>query len=121
MSPGYQATQAVHAAVSYAVQNHREVSKWDRGGHLVVLTVPDEDDLRWLTDDLGQYHYIFPQEFREPDIYDELTAIAFLCDKKIPEIAKLPLALASPDDPRFLREREIRDSLRIIEGGESNE
>lgn len=121
LSPGYQATQAVHAAVQYAVQHHLDISKWNRGGHLVVLAAPDEDDLQWLSWDLGRYWYIFPEEFREPDIYDELTAIAFLTDKKIGDVARLPLALQSADDPRFLREKEIRDSLRIIEGGESND
>jgi hypothetical protein len=112
LSPGYQATQAVHAAVQYAVEHHIPTRRWNRGGHLVVLAAPDEWELKILAEDLFTYYRITCEWFEEPDIDDELTAIAFMTDKKIAEVSRLPLALATPTDPRFLREREIRDSLR---------
>lgn len=99
-------------AVHFATKHPQETRQWNDGGHLVLLTVPDEASLGFLSWDLKENHGIDATFFEEPDIDDEVTAIAFLTDCKPKEISKLPLALATPDDPRFLREREIRNSLR---------
>jgi hypothetical protein len=111
LSPGYQATQAVHAAVQYAVEHHAKASEWNDGGSLVVLAAKNESKLHSIGYDLEDSG-ISLERFREPDIDGELTAIAFLSARKPEVLSKLSLALSTPTDPRFLREREIRDSLR---------
>lgn len=63
--------QAVHAAVGFVLENDTD---W-RNGTLVCLGAKDEDQLLQLKESLdGRVCF----EFREPDLENQLTAIAVL-------------------------------------------
>ena len=74
----YQAVQAGHALAEYLLQTPS--TEWNNGT-LVYLGVNDEEELAYQRDRLA-LRSITHVEFREPDIGDELTAIAAVCDGK---------------------------------------
>ena len=74
LSKSQQAVQAGHALAEYLLK--RPDTQWDNGT-LVYLAVKDEKVLKDLTDQL-EYDNIDSIKFTEPDINDELTAIASL-------------------------------------------
>jgi hypothetical protein len=78
LSKSQQAVQGGHAVAEYLLRDRS--SFWDNGT-LVYLAVDDEEDLKsW-----GEiFHIMYAEyaEFREPDINNELTAIAALLDKE---------------------------------------
>lgn len=72
MKPQYQAVQAGHAVAEYLLKCPQVV--WDNGT-LVYLGVKNQFQLkRWATK--LKDNYIFCAEFREPDMNNEVTAIA---------------------------------------------
>ncbi len=84
----------MHAAVEFSVSDPDTASRWHRESNfLVVVSVPDEGALEGLlrrAEEAGvQAHPV-----REPDIGDELTAIAFEPGPGAKRLcAELPLAL----------------------------
>jgi peptidyl-tRNA hydrolase len=96
LSPGYQATQAMHAALDFSVQHPDIVREWNfHSNTLVVLAVPNEDrllDFAKTAESWGVAHTLF----LEPDIGHEATALAIQPSPVTSTIcAKLPLALKS--------------------------
>lgn len=92
---GLQAAQAVHAAVEFAVSDPGVATRWHQESNfLVIVSVPDEGALTELLLHAVEKAGVQAYSVREPDIGDELTAVAFepgpgarrLC-------AELPLAL----------------------------
>jgi hypothetical protein len=69
LPPGVQAVQAVHAALAYAASGHYVPET------LALLGVRDELDLCWLLD-AAEEAGVPAVPFREPDLGDELTAVA---------------------------------------------
>jgi len=103
LDPGDQLAQAVHAAFAYGNTDPQGVDAWIHGeNNVVVLAVPSEQELARLAAkihaDMGALHV----EIREPDLADELTAIAV---EQSAErlLSSLPLALG-----RRLLERRFR-------------
>lgn len=76
LSPGSQAVQASHASIEFIYQ-HPEISKewYDISKYLVFLSVKNQDELIELTKKLSQNGILF-SKFYEPDLEDELTAVA---------------------------------------------
>lgn len=85
--------QACHAVVRYgeSVKNNpEELEKYEKWANnhetLIVLnggtTNPVEGTLNQLAEDLNN-NGIYITEFREPDLGNQLTAIAFLCDERV--------------------------------------
>ena len=74
LSKSQQAVQGGHALAEYVLLNRD--TEWDNGT-LVYLSIRDETELKDLTKKLecDRIHHI---TFREPDIGDQLTAIASL-------------------------------------------
>ena len=73
----YQAVQSAHAAIQFQ-HEHPELSKlwYNQSNYLALLTVSDElslEQLIWKAQAKGIKHSIF----REPDIGNEITAVAF--------------------------------------------
>ncbi len=94
MSPGAQATQAAHAAIDFCFE-HREVAgEWHTSSnYLGLLSAVDEMDLILLTQ-LADKRGVKYTTFREPDMGDSLTAIAFeACDQARRLCSSLPLLL----------------------------
>ena len=80
LSPSYQAVQAGHAVAEWLLQNHQG-SEW-KNNTLIYLGVKDLDDLNHWIEKL-KYKNIEFSAFKEPDIGNEITAIACLDDGKL--------------------------------------
>ena len=94
LPPGLQAAQAVHAAVEFAVSDPSTATRWHRESNfLVIVSVPDEGALTELLL-RGVEAGVQVHSVREPDIGDELTAVAFEPGAGARKLcAELPLAL----------------------------
>lgn len=92
MPPGDQGTQSIHAASSFAVDYPELHRTWHLNGkNLIWLAAPDEAALRALFDHLT----VEKSYFAEPDMGDELTAVAFSgAARKL--VSSLPKALKDP-------------------------
>ena len=77
LSKSQQAVQAGHALAEFLLKNKTE---WDNGT-LVYLSVPDKDILKCLTLKLKKDNIAYTK-FVEPDLGNELTAIASLGNNK---------------------------------------
>lgn len=94
LSPGYQATQAAHAALDFAVGYPALTKAWhDSSNYLVVLAAEDEAELLRLADlawDRGLQYSCFV----EPDLNNETTAIVIEPGEATSKLlANVPLAL----------------------------
>lgn len=94
LEPGYQAVQSMHALRQFTAE-HPEIDKawFDNSNYLGLLSVSNEEELIRLTKkaaDLGIEFSIF----REPDIDDQVTAIAIAPGPKSKKLCShLSLAL----------------------------
>ena len=96
ITPGYQAVQAAHAAIEFQ-HNHPTIAKeWHEcSKYLVFLSIPNEQCLKDLIvkADAKQIKY---SVFREPDIDNEITAVAFEPSEAAKKLcSKYPLMLLS--------------------------
>jgi peptidyl-tRNA hydrolase len=72
----YQAVQAAHAAIDFQHAYTHEAKEWHKSSnYLIFLTVENEDELKKLILKSAE-RYIKLTPFREPDIDNELTAVA---------------------------------------------
>ena len=76
MGPGYSAVQAGHGAIEF-IYEHPEIAKdwYNISKYLVFLSTNNQENLLELADKLSQKGILF-SKFYEPDIGNELTAIA---------------------------------------------
>ena len=72
----YQAVQSGHAGIQFQ-HEHPEIAKhWHtNSNYLIFLSVKNEFELKKLID-IAELHDVKHSIFREPDIGDEITAIA---------------------------------------------
>lgn len=94
LTPGYQAVQAAHAAIEFQ-HEHPEIAKnWNtHSKYLVFLTVENEEALKFYLEKI-KYKDLKHTIFREPDIDDQITAVAIepgVMTQKL--TSNLPLAL----------------------------
>lgn len=76
LTPGQQAVQASHAAIDFCFKNQEISRNWHiNSNYLIFLSVKDEDELRLLSQKLRDKEILFT-EFYEPDLDNQLTAIA---------------------------------------------
>lgn len=77
ISIGYQATQGAHSLVQFQYEHPVKASAWyKQSNYLAFLTVTNEEELEKLirkAEAKGITHSVF----REPDIGNEITAVAF--------------------------------------------
>lgn len=94
LSPGYQAVQPAHALAEFAMTYPEIFADWHKNHkNLVILSVPSEAALQELFT-IAQERGIKGVDFREPDINDELTAIALEpSDETYKLVSSLSLAL----------------------------
>ncbi len=94
LDPGYQAVQGQHAAIDFILE-HPEISKhWHKvSNYLGFLSVENECQLFKLLEWAAALDIKFTM-FKEPDIDNELTAIALEPGEKTKRLCShLPLAL----------------------------
>ena len=86
--------QAVHASFAFYHDHPKLTADWLRvSNYLVIVSVPDENQLLALIEAAGR-HGIKRTAVREPDVHDEVTAVAFEpTDAARRLTANLPLAL----------------------------
>lgn len=76
LSPGQQATQSCHAAFQFAYEHPVLFRRWfEQSTYLVLLTVADEEALVRHAH-LLQDHQQALSEWHEPDMGNQLTAVA---------------------------------------------
>ncbi len=94
LHPGYQAVQSAHAAVDFQHQYPDISKKWNKeSNYLIILSVENEEQLLLFLEKV-KYRDIKYTEFREPDIDNQLTAIAIEPGENSRKLtSKLPLAL----------------------------
>jgi hypothetical protein len=88
----YQSVQAAHAAIDFQHAFPHEAKQWhDSSNYLIFLTVENEDELKRLILKSAE-RCIKLTPFREPDINNELTAIALQpCEATRKLTSSLPL------------------------------
>lgn len=94
LSPGLQCAQVAHAAFQFAYEHRPLAAQWlKESNFVVILSVEDESRLI----DFGrsvEAHNIPVTWFTEPDIDDQITAIALAPSPRTVELcAELPLAM----------------------------
>lgn len=76
MSPGYQGVQSIHAAMQFAFEHPETNREWfHKSNYLGFLSVANEKELERLIE-RARAHEIKFSIFREPDVGDQITAIA---------------------------------------------
>lgn len=76
LAPGYQLVQSVHAAFDFSLEFPEITKDWNtQSNYLACLAAKDEPDLFKLISKLEQRE-IPHKIFREPDIDDQVTAVA---------------------------------------------
>lgn len=94
MEPGYQAVQSIHAAIQFKFE-HPEISlNWfEKSNYLGLLSVANEGELIALIEQATEKG-ISLSVFREPDIDNQITAIALAPGPQSKKLcSRLPLAL----------------------------
>lgn len=90
LPPGLQTAQAVHAAVAYVQEFPDRSAEWhDTSNNVVVLTKPDEVSLSALGYQLSAATDV--AWFTEPDLDDQLTAVAAIGQDARRICSNLPL------------------------------
>ena len=94
LRPGLQAAQACHAVTDLILQFPEQAKQWrDESNYLIVLSVADEAELCELAIELARTDMAWCK-FREPDLNNQLTALAVLPHKYAEAFMRnLPLAL----------------------------
>lgn len=94
ISPGLQCAQSVHVAFSFAYEHNEATKNWmSQSNYIAVLNCKNEESLYDLIDSAKKENIKF-SIFREPDINNEITAIAIEPGQKSKELTgKLKLAL----------------------------
>ena len=77
LAPEQRAVQSVHAAINFVFEHPARASPWfHNSNYLLLRQTPDKESMRrliWKAEELG----IACTPFREPDLENALTAIAF--------------------------------------------
>lgn len=115
----YQVPQSNHAAMEFAAQYPTEFSEWHKKSNsIIILNCQSERKLIEFSQKLRDKNIKF-SEFREPDIGDELTAIAICPGPEIKRLCSgLPLAgkrINEGAEGRLNRKFEVMDAMKACE------
>lgn len=90
---GYQAVQASHASIEFQHEYPREAKEWhNTSNYLIFLTVKDKKALKNLLIKAAKKGITKTTPFNEPDLNNELTAIAFAPSEEVRKLtSSLPL------------------------------
>jgi Peptidyl-tRNA hydrolase PTH2 len=95
LAPGLRAAQGGHAAFAFALEHPRVMKRWNNS-YLIFLEVDDHHALRTLLRQT-QLAGLTTSEWHEPDLDDQLTAIAIAPSESSKLLcAGLPLMLHEP-------------------------
>jgi hypothetical protein len=107
LSAGYQTAQIAHVVADFIQANPEIASTWHNiSNSIIVLEAEDAEALSKLQED-GRKRGITITEFREPDLGDEITALAFAPgDDTRKFLSNLPCAGKKLKNQQALRDRE---------------
>jgi hypothetical protein len=89
----YQIPQAMHAAMEFSQQFREECKSWHSKSNSVIVLAAKDDRELWLFSEKLRKEGLTFSEFREPDIGNELTAIAVVPNDRVKKLcSNLPLA-----------------------------
>lgn len=110
LSPAYQAVQASHAVADFIFQHKELANVWHNiSNYIIFLSVQDETELYAVPKALRGLNISFTA-FTEPDLGNELTAIAIAPGDKAEEYCRqFGLALSERD---MLKKESIRRSYK---------
>lgn len=109
LSAGYQTAQTAHVVAEFIMQQPKTAQKWHEVSNSVIVLETENaeslHDLKTSAENQGITVVIF----REPDLGDEITALAFEPGEKTREfLTHLPCAGRNLKDQKALRDREKR-------------
>ena len=109
LSAGYQAAQSVHVMAEFALNHPDTARTWYKNSNsLIILEAKNAQELSELQEKAIS-RGITVQEFREPDLGDEITALAFAPSANTRKLlSNLPLAGKNLHNQKNLHEREHR-------------
>ena len=92
MSDGYKAVQSTHAAINFIFEHPGRAGPWFyNSNYLVQLEVHTEKQLELLIQKCKEYQLLHTV-FREPDIGNQITAVAIEPSKQTQRlVSKIPL------------------------------
>lgn len=122
LTQGHQITQTAHVIAELAVAHPEQFSHWHGVSQsIIVLSAPSSRALYELYVQSLSSPDLSVVPFREPDLGDEITALAFLpSERTVHFLANLPLAgktSATPEEAAHER-RLKRESLRVQDSQE---
>jgi hypothetical protein len=101
LPPGQQAVQGMHALADFAGEHPEHFHPWNKGSNTLVLLGVTEKELRDAIVWCDTFDYAYTM-FRESDINDALTAVAFQPDRFLAfEFASYSLALSNLPKKRW--------------------
>ncbi len=111
LSPAYQAVQATHAIADFIFEHKDVANVWHNiSNYIIILTVKNEADLYAVQNTLRGLNISSITTFKEPDIENELTAIALLPDDKAEAYCRtLKLAFRKED---MLNNESIKEQYK---------
>ena len=113
LSPGLQAAQVAHAAFQFGYEHRPLAHAWLRESNfLVILSTEDEEELTLLGKKAETLN-LPVSWFREPDIEDEVTAIAIAPSPATVELTS-HLSLALSEMVTKKKVSEIDSMLRFV-------
>lgn len=94
ISPGYQAVQSIHAGIQFQHEFPKIAKQWhNESNYLAMLSTEDESSLIYIIEKCHE-RGLSVSVFREPDIGNQITAIAIEPSSRTKKICgSLPLAL----------------------------
>lgn len=109
LSAGYQVAQVAHVMAEYILHRPQTAKYWHHlSNSLIVLEAKDAEALSELQEK-AKLKGLDVQEFREPDLGDEITALAFSPSKNTRKfLSNLPLAGKNLHNQSKIHEREHR-------------
>lgn len=91
LEPGLEGAQACHAVATYCLRHTDEAFDWTQDENLIWLSTPNKEALEELVHKLKEAG-ILTATFHEPDVGNELTAVAAR-EEATPFVSSLPCAL----------------------------
>jgi hypothetical protein len=114
MTPGYQLVQSLHSIVEFIFEHPDVSNQWKVSSNsLVGLSVKNEEQLKLLIEKLIKRNIKY-SVFREPDIQDQITAIAIEPTMEARKLCSyIPLALKAYNKENLINKHTQNLSINI--------
>ena len=115
LTPAYQAVQGGHALAEFCLQHSDIANSWHKNSnYLAYLSVKDENEMLFLIDK-AQSRGITISIFREPDIDNQVTAIAIEPSEASRKLCRnLPCALKENESNGLIDKNNYKNNLVLI-------